>query len=85
MMNLNEESKSKSQRRLMTMALLHKRGKLADKYITPTIEKLAKTISEKDLLDFAETKEKKRKKDGSIGKRNAIPQKVEDKHKKKKS
>lgn len=77
--NLTQEegrAKSKSQRRLMAMALMYKRGKLDKKYASDTIKKLANSIDQKTLEEFAKTKQKKRKKDGSIGKRNAIPERV---------
>lgn len=70
------EAKSKAQRRLMAMALAYKRGKLDKKYASDSIKKLADSMSEEKLLQFASTKQKKRRKDGSIGKRNAIPNKV---------
>lgn len=69
-------AKSKSQRRLMAMALAYKRGKLPDKYVSDTIKKLSKSIDQQTLHDFAKTNQKKRRKDGSIGKRNNIPYKV---------
>lgn len=67
------KSKSKSQRRLMAMALAYKRGKLDKKYASDTIKKMADSMSEETLHDFASTNQKKRKKDGSVGKRNNIP------------
>lgn len=70
--NLNEEAKSKAQRRLFGMALAYKRGELDDKYVNDDIKKLSK-LSVKKLQDFAKTNEKKRKKDGTIGKRNNLP------------
>lgn len=66
-------AKSKSQRRLMAMALAYKRGKLDSKYVNDTIKNLSKTIKQDTLEDFAKTKQKRRRKDGSIGKRNNIP------------
>lgn len=69
-------AKSKSQRRLMAMALAYKKGKLPEKYASDTIKKLSKTIEQSTLKDFAKTKQKKRRKDGSIGKRNNIPERV---------
>lgn len=68
---------SKAQRRLMAMAMAYKRGDLSKKYVNQTIKKLAKTIDEDTLEDFASTKQKRRRKDGSIGKRNAIPHYVD--------
>lgn len=57
----------------MAMALAYKKGKLDSKYASNTIKKLSKTIKEDTLQDFAKTKQKRRRKDGSIGKRNNIP------------
>lgn len=67
------KSKSKSQRRLFGMALAYKRGKLNAKYASPEIKKMADSMDQETLHNFAATKQKKRKKDGSIGKRNNIP------------
>lgn len=69
-------AKSKSQRRLFAMALAYKRGKLPAKYASETIKKLSKSIDQQTLHDFAKTDQKKRRKDGSIGKRNNIPEYV---------
>lgn len=69
-------AKSKSQRRLMAMALAYKRGKLPAKYASETIKKLSKSIDQQTLHDFAKTDQKKRRKDGSVGKRNNIPEYV---------
>lgn len=73
------KAKSKSQRRLMAMALAYKRGKLPEKYASDSIKKLSKTIDQEGLHDFAKTNQKKRRKDGSVGKRNNIPYKVKKK------
>ena len=67
------KAKSKSQRRAMAMALAYKRGKLPEKYASEGIKKMANSMSEESLHNFAATKQKKRKKDGSVGKRNNIP------------
>lgn len=75
MSSLDEDAKSKVQRRLFAMALAHKRGKLSGEYVSDTIKKLSK-LSVETLEGFAKTKEKKRKKDGTISKRNAIPYRV---------
>lgn len=72
-------AKSKSQRRLFAMSLAYKRGKLPEKYASETIKKLSKSIDQQTLHDFAKTKQKKRRKDGSVGKRNNIPYKVKKK------
>ena len=54
---LNEESKSKSQQRLMGMAYAYKKGEL-DTEPSDSVKKLADSMSEKDLEDFASTKHK---------------------------
>ena len=71
---------SKSQRRLFALALLYKTGRLDDGLISggeylDKIKKLSE-LPEDSLRSRAQTKQKKRKKDGTISKRNAIPQKV---------
>lgn len=68
-------AESKAQRRMFSMALLHKSGKLPSKYVTEEIEELSE-LPESTLRKFAETKQKKRNKDGSISKRDAIPEYV---------
>lgn len=50
-------SKSKSQRRLMGMALAYKRGKLNNKYASDEVKRISDEMSEKDLEDFAKTDE----------------------------
>lgn len=75
MMDDDGKAKSKSQRRLFYMALAYKRGELDKKYASDKIKKLSE-LSDDTLHDYAATKQKKRKKDGSVGKRNAIPEKV---------
>ena len=71
--NLDEKARSKAQRRIFGMALAYKRGELDNKYISQEIKKMANSMSEEKLREFAKTNEKRRKKDGSIGKRNALP------------
>lgn len=71
-------AESKAQRRIFAMALLHKNGKLPKKYVTEEIEELSE-LPEATLRKFAETNQKKRKKDGSIGKRDNIPHYVDKK------
>lgn len=73
MMDDAGKAKSKSQRRLFYMALAYKRGELDKKYASDKVKKLSQ-LSDETLHDYAATKQKKRKKDGSIGKRNAIPE-----------
>ena len=67
------KAKSKSQRRAMAMALAYKRGKLPEKYASEGIKKMAKSMDQETLHNFAATKQKKRNKEGSVGKRNNIP------------
>ena len=81
--DLNERARSKAQRRLMAMALAHKRGELDPKYVNDDVKKLSELPTE-TLRQFAKTNEKKRRKDNTVGKRNAIPAYVEKKKKKKK-
>lgn len=69
----NNRAKSKAQRRLFAMALAYKNGKLPEKYASDIVKKLSKTVKEDTLRGFASTNQKKRKKDGSISKRNNIP------------
>ena len=53
-LNLNEKSSSEAQQKLMGMALAYKRGEMKD--ASPKVKELAKSMSEKDLEDFAKTK-----------------------------
>jgi hypothetical protein len=76
---LLELAKSKVQRRLFAMALTYKRGKLPAKYASDNVKKLASSLSEEKLREFAKTNEKKRRADGSVGKRDNIPQRVKKK------
>ena len=71
--NLDEKARSKAQRRLFGMALAYKRGKLADRFVSDDIKNMADSMDEETLREFASTNEKKRRKDGSVGKRSAIP------------
>jgi len=63
---LHEKATSIAQQKLMALALQHKRGKLDSDKVTPAVEKLAKSMSTKELDDFASTKHK------------GLPQKKED-------
>lgn len=74
---LNQDARSKAQRRIFAMALAHKRGKLNSKYLSDDIEKLSRLDTE-TLEKFAKTKQKKRKKDGTISKHNALPNYMKD-------
>lgn len=51
---LNEKAVSKSQQRLMGMALAYKRGEMDD--ASDEVKKIANSMSLKDLEDFAKTK-----------------------------
>lgn len=78
--DMGTKAVSKSQRRLFALALLYKTGRLDDGLISggeylDKIKKLSE-LPEDSLRSRAQTKQKKRKKDGTISKRNAIPQKV---------
>lgn len=70
--NLDEDAASKAQRRLFGMALAYKRGKLDPKYASKDIKKISE-LPEKTIKQFAKTFEKKRKSNGTIGKRDALP------------
>jgi hypothetical protein len=61
---LEEKSVSQSQQRLMGAALAYKRGEVTD--VPDSVKKVADSMSEKDLEDFAKTKHK------------GLPDKVED-------
>lgn len=80
-------AKSKAQRRLFALALALKRGNLDKKYLDKMPEQTKEAIkdlselSEETLRKYAGTNQKKRRKDGSVGKRNAIPEKVKQKKK----
>ena len=51
-----EKAKSKSQQRMMGMALAYKRGELKGSQVSDQVKKMADTMSEKDLEDYAKTK-----------------------------
>lgn len=53
---LREKSVSKSQQKMMGMALAYKRGEMDD--VSPEVKKMADSMSTKDLEDFAKTKHK---------------------------
>lgn len=71
------KAKSKSQRRLFAMALAYKRGELKASEVSDEIKELSE-LPEETLENKASTKQKKRRKDGSIGKRDAIPERVDE-------
>jgi hypothetical protein len=66
---------SKAERRLFELAHLYKNNKLDDSFVSDEVKELSK-LPEATLKSAASTKEKKRKKDGSISKVNAIPERV---------
>lgn len=53
---VSEASVSQAQQKLMAMALAYKRGKMKASDASDEVKKLAKSMSEKDLEDFARTK-----------------------------
>ena len=55
---IHEKALSVAQQKLMALALQHKRGELEADKVTPEVEKLADSMSEKELEDFASTKHK---------------------------
>ena len=55
---IQEKALSVAQQKLMALALQHKRGELEADKVTPAVEKLADSMSEKELEDFASTKHK---------------------------
>ena len=65
---------SKRQRRLFALAYLHKMGRLEGEFVTQEVKKLSDNLSVSQLRKFAATNQKKRKKDGTTSKVNAIPQ-----------
>jgi hypothetical protein len=54
---LLEKAKSRSQQRLMGMALAYKRGEMKD--ASASVKRMADSMSEKDLEDYAKTKHDK--------------------------
>ena len=60
---INEKSTSKSQQRLMGQAYAYKKGELKPKDMNPKykdqIKSIAKSMTKKDLKDYASTKHKK--------------------------
>lgn len=71
----SREAKSKAQRRLMAMAYLYKHGRLGEKFASAEVKELSK-LDDSFLKAKASTDQKKKRKDGSVGKRNNIPYKV---------
>ena len=71
---LHEKATSIAQQKLMALALQHKRGELDSDKVTPAVEKLSKSMSTKELEDFAKTKHKglpQKKEDNEISNRSA--------------
>jgi hypothetical protein len=75
MPNLNQKAKSKVQRRLFALAYLYKLGRIEKEFVSEQVIKLS-DLPETTLRRFASTNQKKRKKDGSISKRNDIPERI---------
>ena len=55
---LKEKAVSKQQQKLMGLALAYKRGEVEDSKVSDTVKDLAKSMSTKELEDFASTKHK---------------------------
>ena len=71
---LKEKSVSKQQQKLMGLALAYKRGDVPDSEVSDTVKDLAKSMSTKELEDFASTKHKglpQKKEDNNISNRSA--------------
>ena len=71
---LKEKAVSKQQQKLMGLALAYKRGEAEDSEVSDTVKDLAKSMSTKELEDFASTKHKglpQKKEDNEITNRSA--------------
>lgn len=71
---LKEKAVSKQQQKLMGLALAYKRGEAEDSEVSDTVKDLAKSMSTKELEDFASTKHKglpQKKEDNNISNRSA--------------
>lgn len=80
---LKEKAVSKQQQKLMGLALSYKRGETSDAEVSDTVRDLAKSMSTKELEDFASTKHKglpQKKEDNEISNRSAAlkPQTYDD-------
>jgi hypothetical protein len=53
-----EKAVSKQQQKLMGLALAYKRGEVSDNEVSDSVKNMAKSMSEKELEDFAGTKHK---------------------------
>jgi hypothetical protein len=82
---LKEKAVSQQQQKLMGLALAYKRGEVEDSKVSDTVKDLAKSMSTKELEDFASTKHKglpQKKEDNNISNRSAAlkPQTYNDPH-----
>ena len=82
---LKEKAVSKQQQKLMGLALAYKRGEVEDSEVSDAVKDLAKSMSTKELEDFASTKHKglpQKKEDNNISNRSAAlkPQIYNDPH-----
>lgn len=71
---LKEKAVSKQQQKLMGLALAYKRGEVEDSKVSDTVKDLSKSMSTKELEDFASTKHKglpQKKEDNNISNRSA--------------
>ena len=71
---LKEKAVSKQQQKLMGLALSYKRGETSDAKVSDTVRDLAKSMSTKELEDFASTKHKglpQKKEDNEVSNRSA--------------
>ena len=71
---LKEKAVSKQQQKLMGLALAYKRGDVPDSEVSDTVKDLAKSMSTKELEDFASTKHKglpQKKEDNNISNRSS--------------
>ena len=71
---LKEKAVSKQQQKLMGLVLAYKRGEVEDSKVSDTVKDLSKSMSAKELEDFASTKHKglpQKKEDNNISNRSA--------------
>ena len=71
---LKEKAVSQQQQKLMGLALAYKRGEVEDSKVSDTVKDLAKSMSTKELEDFASTKHKglpQTKEDNNVSNRSA--------------
>ena len=55
---LQEKAASKQQQKLMGLALAYKRGEVPEDEVSSSVKDMASSMSEKELEDFASTKQK---------------------------